>query len=469
VSGRDARDLALDVLIRVAAGAASDRSLDRVVRRHQPPDRDRALATELVYGTLRRRQSIDRELARHSRRPLAGLDPTVLEALRLGAYQWRYLTKVPDHAVVDSVVAAVKRRQPAAAGFVNAVLRAMLRDAGSSGRREAAGGTDDRGGATHDGSSGGRAADVPAPPTSVAELADRLDVPEWWAQRWAQRYGLEAAAAWFRPTLEPAPLALRPHPRVVAPEALAGRLAAAGVDIERSSLVPGAWRVVRGNPLRAAPPDAAGYALRGEAGQLVAALLPATPADVVLDACAGRGGKAIQIAEDSGARLLAACDLAEWRARSCAAAAAAAATPAVHPLVADLTKPAPFRRRFTAVLVDAPCSGLGTIRRRPELKWRNRPERLQRLAALQGRILSTSAEALRGGGALLYATCSTEPEENEGVVEALLADAPQLERRPVVLPGGCDPRLVGDDGYFRTYPLFPELDGFFAALLVKTE
>jgi 16S rRNA (cytosine967-C5)-methyltransferase len=121
------------------------------------------------------------------------------------------------------------------------------------------------------------------------------------------------------------------------------------------------------------------------------------------------------------------------------------------------------------VLVDAPCSGLGTVRRRPELKWRNHPERLQRLAGLQGQILSTSAEALRGGGALLYATCSTEPEENEGVVEALLAGAPQLERRPVVLPAGCDPRLVGDDGYFRTYPLFPELDGFFAALLVKTE
>jgi 16S rRNA (cytosine967-C5)-methyltransferase len=442
VSGRDARDLALDVLVRVAAGAASDRSLDRVLRRHQPPDRDRALATELVYGTLRRRQSLDRELARHSRRPLAGLDPTVLEALRLGAYQWRHLTKVPDHAVVDSVVAAVKRRQPAAAGFVNAVLRALLREA---------------------------AADVPASPASVAELADRLDVPEWWAQRWTQRYGLEVAAAWFRRTLEPAPLALRPHPRVAAPEELARRLAAAGVEIEQSSLVPGAWRVVRGNPLRVASPDAAGYALRGEAAQLVAALLPATPADVVLDACAGRGGKAIQIAEDSGARLLAACDLAEWRARSCAAAAAAAATPAVHPLVADLAAPAPFRRRFTAVLVDAPCSGLGTVRRRPELKWRNHPERLQRLAGLQGRILSTSAEALRGGGSLLYATCSTEPEENEGVVEALLAGAPQLERRPVVLPAGCDPRLVGDDGYFRTYPLFPELDGFFAALLVKTE
>jgi 16S rRNA (cytosine967-C5)-methyltransferase len=136
-------------------------------------------------------------------------------------------------------------------------------------------------------------------------------------------------------------------------------------------------------------------------------------------------------------------------------------------VVADLSMPPPFRRDFAAVLVDAPCSGLGTVRRRPELKWRNNPERLQRLARLQGAILDNAAGVLAPGGALLYVTCSTEPEENEKVVAGVVQRRDDLELRPVGLPAGVDEAFVGSDGFFRTYPHEPDLDGFFAALLVK--
>ena len=210
------------------------------------------------------------------------------------------------------------------------------------------------------------------------------------------------------------------------------------------------------------------FAVRGEASQLVAQLLPVAAGELVLDACAGRGGKALQLAAESGASGVVASDISPWRAAGCRREALAAGLPEVHPVVADLSRPAPFVVGFSAVLVDAPCSGLGTVRRRPELRWRNTPGRLDRLSGLQHAILSNATDLLLPGGRLLYATCSTEPEENEAVVEAVVAEHADLEIVPVGLPDGTDSALVGADGYFRTYPAAPELDGFFAALLVKT-
>ncbi len=443
LSPGDARQTALDVLLRVDRGTASDRALDRALRASALGRRDRALATELVYGVLRRRLSLDRRIAPHSRRPLAQLDVPVLEALRLGAYQLAHLDRVPPYAAVDATVNAVKAHARGAAGFVNAVLRTLLRErhAPAANGREAGGGE--------------------------ALSAAFADVPEWWAARWRQRYGDEVAGDWFASTLEPSPLVLRPHPRLV-PEDFLQRLAGEGIEIEAAPYAPGALRAVAGSPVASPLLREGAFALRGEASQLVAALLPIQPGDRVLDACAGRGGKTLQIAEDATPELIVGSDISPWRAAAARRDAIAARAPEIHHVVADLSVPAPFARSFSAVLVDAPCSGLGTIRRRPELKWRNDVERLRRLAELQRRILDHAADTLVPGGRLLYATCSTEPEENEDVVAAILDARPDLERRPVPLPPGTDARFVADDGYFRTYPLFDDLDGFFAALLAKT-
>ena len=440
----DARQTALHVLLRVDRGAPSDRALDRTLRVSGLDQRERGLATELVYGVLRRRLSLDERIGVHCKRSLVQLDTPVLEALRLGAYQVVYLDRVPSHAAVDATVNAVKPHARGAAGFVNAVLRALVREGNASddNRWEGA--------------------------TGEARFAAFADIPEWWAARWRRKYGDEVAADWFASTLEPTPLVLRPHP-YVAPEDLLERLAGEGVELEAGAYAPGALRAVAGNPAASPLLREGAFALRGEASQLVATLLPIQPSDRILDACAGRGGKTLQIAEDTVPEFLVASDISPWRVAAARREAIAARVPDIHHVVADVSVPTPFTGRFSAVLVDAPCSGLGTVRRRPELKWRNDVKRLQRLAELQRQILYHAADALAPGGQLLYSTCSTEPEENEEVVDAVLAARNDLARGPVPLPPGANEGFVANDGYFRTYPLFEDLDGFFAALLVKTK
>ena len=435
--------MALEVLLRVDEGAPSDRALDRALRRSRLDERDRRFATELVYGSLRRQATLDRLLAPHTRRPLDRLDPAVRIALRLAVYQCRFLDSVPDHAAVDAAVESIKLHRPAASGLVNGVLRAWLRSRNDQ----------------NDQSDQVDGARLP--------LAMRYDVPEWWASRWVQAYGAETAGRWLSRTLEAAPLVLRPHPRMLSLDDLRAGLASEGVETVRAEHAAGALRVEAGNPLATSFFKERAFSLRGEAGQIVPYLLHAEPGDRILDACTGRGGKAIQCAEDSGDVSVLAADLQPWRARACLQAARQAATPEVKVFAADLSRPLPTRASFDRILLDAPCSGLGTVRRRPEVKWRVEEADLRRLAALQRRILHHCADALAAGGMLLYVTCSTEREENEGVVEEVLAERPDLQRVPVGLTPDLDPLLVGEDGYFRTYPMFPDLEGFFAAAIER--
>ena len=432
----DARDTALDVLVRVEKGTASDRALDRALQQTRLERRDRALVTELVYGVLRRRSTLDAAIARHSRRSLDKLDFSVLAGLRIGVYQVLFLDRVPDHAAVDSAVEAVKARRPKAAGFVNGILRAFLRERGAPGPRD----------------------ELVDP-----DWATRLDVPRWWAERWRERYGDGQSEDWFAAALRPAPLVLRCHPRVVEKDQLIRELAAEGVEVEESGHAPGSLMVTAGNPVGSDMLAAGSFSLRSDAAQLVASLLSKDIWGRVLDACAGRGGKSIQIAEDTAADMVVAHDLSAWRLAACRQAARRAGTPEVLAVAGDLLRPGAFCTTFSAILVDAPCSGLGTVRRRPELKWRNDPQRLERLAELQRKILTNAAAVLADDGLLLYVTCSTEPEENEQVVEAVVDASPDLVAEAVDDQlGGA---FVGPDGYFRTYPGYPELDGFFAAAI----
>ncbi len=432
----DARHTALDVLVRVEQGAASDRALDRALQQRRLERRDRALATELVYGVLRRRATLDATIARHSRRPLEKLDFAVLAGLRLGVYQVLFLDRVPAHAAVDSAVEAVKARTPKAGGFVNGILRAFLRERSAQGSVER---LDER------------------------DWAARLDVPQWWAERWLDRYGEAPSEDWFAAALRPLPLVLRRHPRVVDKDQLVRELAAEGVEVEESGHAPGSLVVTAGNPVGSDLLAAGSFSLRSDASQLVASLLPADTSGRVLDACAGRGGKSIQVAEDTAADMVVAHDLSVWRLAACRAAARRAGTPEVRVVAGDLLQPGTFRTTFSTILVDAPCSGLGTVRRRPELKWRNDPQRLERLAELQRQLLTNAAALLADDGLLLYVTCSTEPEENERVVEAVVEATPDLVGEAV--DDHAAGAFVAADGYFRTYPEYPELDGFFAAVI----
>ncbi len=426
------RELALGVLAGVEHGGRSDRLLDTALGGSELGDRDRRLATEIVYGPLRRQATLDRTLERHCNQPLSRLEPVVRCALRLAAYQCAFLRSVPPHAAVFATVEAVKRRHRKAAGLVNGVMRAWLR----------AGAELDQG----DGS-----------------LAARLDVPPWLASRWIRRYGAATTEAWWRAALEPAPRALRVHPRVLSMPQAIEQLADAGVEAEPSSVVRHCVRVLSGS---LAGCDAVPQGLmtpRSEAGQLVTELLPAGNGWTI-DACAGRGGKSVQLAED-GARRVLALDIDPRSLVDARASASGAGTREVHPVCADLTATAPVYGEVDRILVDAPCSGLGTVRRHPEIKWRLDAGRLTGLARRQRQLLARGLETLRPGGFLLYVTCSTEKEENEAVVEAVLREHGGV--RNVGLEPGALAGAINADGRLRTYPMHTELDGFFAALLQR--
>ncbi len=431
-TGVASRRAALEVLVAVAGGARSDRSLDGVLRRSGPSDADRRLITEIVYGTLRRRRTLDRTLQPYCRTPWRRLDASTREALRMGAYQVGYLRSVPPHAAVHATVGALGPEQRGAAGMVNAVLRAWLRD----------------GGELHAGDGG---------------LADRLDLPPWLLERWVERYGSERATRWFEAALRPAPLTLRVHAGVIGGDEVVAALRAAGVEVEAAGWSSRVLRVVSGRPLALEAVRQGRLTLRGEAGQIVAALLPKGGARV-LDTCAGRGGKSVQLSEEHPDARVVAADRRPELLRRCARAGREAGVEGIRAVAADMAGFAPFRRRFDRILVDAPCSGVGTIRRHPEIRWRVRRARLRQLRTLQRRILTQAIDLLATGGRLLYTTCSTEPEENEQVVERILEVNPGVTLVPIRPPAGLE-HLVAGDGMFRTYPEEPELDGFFAAQL----
>ena len=208
--------------------------------------------------------------------------------------------------------------------------------------------------------------------------------------------------------------------------------------------------------------------VQDEASQLVGVMARATAGERVLDACAAPGGKTTAMAADMGDQgLLVASDVRPKRVRLLADAVASAGAQCVRVIQANAAQALPFADVFDLVLIDAPCSGLGTLRRDPDIKWRRSPEEFPALASLQLRILASAAAVVRTGGRILYSTCSSELEENDEVVEQFLAAHPPFRRSALQFPAA--PELVGPDGYFRTLPFRDGLEAFFAASLVKAE
>jgi len=345
--------------------------------------RDAGLASEIVLGALRVQAQLDFLIERLSGRAAARLDTEVRIALRMGVYQLRYLDRAPAHAAVGESVELVKRaRKRSATGFVNAVLRKVNRD-----------------------------------PVEWPDRATELSHPAWLLERWDRQYGAEAAAKIALAGLRP------PETYVRAP---AGP--PEGAEFEPAG-APGCYRLVSGS--------ARGLRIQDIGSQSIVPLLALREGQSFLDVSAAPGNKTAQALE-TGVRAVA-CDrrferLAPMRALGCDLA------------VADATEALPFRQRFDRILLDAPCSGTGTLARNPEIKWRLRPADLADLHRRQAAMLGNALERLAPGGRLVYSTCSLEREENEDVVEQAPARVERLWRR---LPGA-------DPG-----------DGFFAAVLTS--
>jgi 16S rRNA (cytosine967-C5)-methyltransferase len=416
-------------------------------RRALDDERDRALAAEIVTGTLRWQRQLDHLIAHFAKRSTDRMDEEVLTVLRLSLYQLLHLDRVPASAVVDDAVDLTRAaRKPSAAGFVNAILRSLLRQ-------------------RHRLPLPARP-DVRDPQAQLAYLGVTHSHPDWLVERWLTRYGFEATEAWVRFDNTTPGLTVRVNTlRATVDEAMRA-LAIDGVLTERTRYGPDALMVTEGNPLRR-PPDGLVF-VQDEASQLISLLVDPQSGERILDLCASPGGKTTAMAaamRDEG--LIVACDVRPRRTALLRDTVRASGARAVRVLQVDSQGPLPMRAALDRVLVDAPCSGLGTIRRDPDIRWRRRADELPGLADNQVRLLDRAAAVLRQGGRLVYATCSSEPEENEEVVDRFLAAHPDFE--PIDLRGEPLPAalhsLIDDRGMFRTLPFRDRLEAFFGAAL----
>lgn len=370
-----ARQAAFAALLSVDRGAWSAEAL--AAKSVQLDSRDAGLASDIVFGTLRRRGELDAAIEHYAKRAIGKLDPAVRIALEMGLYQIRFLDRVPPHAAVnDSVELARRAGKSSAAAFVNAVLRRAIRE-----------------------------------PLEIPETAS---TPSWLLDRWRKQFGTEVAAAISHASLLP-------------PERFIRVGNAAPPDGAEPTEISGCYCLKSGDP--------SGYRFQDIGSQAVVPLLDLHEGQRFLDLCAAPGNKTAQALETPVKAI--ACDLHQSRTRLLGSLK-------IPILTLDATKALPFATKFDRILVDAPCSGTGTLARNPEIKWQLKPEDIADLHSRQVSILRSALACLKPEGQLVYSTCSLEREENEEVVEAAGAKIISVLHR---LPG----REKGD--------------GFFAAVL----
>ncbi|MDY0000278.1 MAG: transcription antitermination factor NusB [Polyangia bacterium] len=448
----DGRRLALSLLEQVErtgirAAAALDKALDAAPGLPQP---ERALATELFYGVLRHQGRLDRALAAYAQggaRGLRKVHPMALRAMRLAAYQILVMDRIPSAAAVNSAVQSVRQaRQGHVSGFVNAVLRQL---------------------ASH--------GEPPLPdPRSdtLAFLVEAASLPFWLAEQLLLWFGPVTAVSLALSLLERPPTVLCANLLRGSRDLLARDLAALEVPAELCKHSPeGLTMTGSGDPRRLAYQlYAAGrFHVQDEASQLVAHLVGLEPGETLLDACSGRGGKLhhlCALCPDAG--LLLALDRNQGALRHLNERARRLSARHASPLRADLCAPLPLAPSmvFDAVLLDAPCSGLGVLRRHPESKLRLRLEDLADLSARQAALLDRLAPMVRFGGRLVYAVCTFSPAEGPEQVEAFLSRHPEFDLEPPPAGPVDWSKVLGSDGL--TVSLSPHrhgTDGFFMARL----
>jgi 16S rRNA (cytosine967-C5)-methyltransferase len=446
-----ARVAAYDILCAVSAGNTDLPTAIAFARASLHDDRDRALAAEIASGVQRWRAALDHLIVEFARRAIDRLDPEIVEILRLSAYQLLHLTRVPAAAVVDDAVDLTKRAgKRSASGFVNAVLRSISR----------------------------RRASLPLPPRPSAPtdrdaalkyMSVTLSHPRWLAERWLDRLGLDAAEAWMRFNNTAGSVTLRANRLQTTRDALLERLATDEIQVHPTAFAPDGLIVDEGHPLRGAGQEQGWFVVQDEASQLVTLLAGDRALPRVLDTCASPGGKTTALAAlMEGRGLLVACDVRERRVDLLRRTVAASGATNVRIVQADLLKPLPFAASFDCVLVDAPCSGLGTLRRDPDIRWRRREHDLPALAAAELTMLQHAAEQVAPGGRLVYATCSSEPEENEGVADAFLATTPGFTAlHASAATTRLAETLIDRRGHLRTQPDLHGLEAFFGAVFER--
>jgi 16S rRNA (cytosine967-C5)-methyltransferase len=307
---------------------------------------------------------------------------------------------------------------------------------------------------------------ISAVPDPLEKIAVDTSHPKWLIELWTRSFGLDEATALARANNLPAASSFRIVESRIAPEALLARLSSAGIEVASSRVAPGAFRVVRGERsgavLREMSADGLIY-MQDEASQLVAHVVAPLKGERVLDLCSAPGSKTTHIASlASDHALIISSDLYEHRLRLVRDACRRLGVQSVRTVLLDATDQIPFAdESFDRVLIDAPCSGTGTLRHNPEIRWRLKPDDIHELAAKQRAMLENIARVVRKGGRLVYSTCSVEREENEEVVMAFAGAHPEFK------PAQVSTSLLSDSGQTRTWPHREDTDGFFVAAFEK--
>jgi len=444
------RETALKVLCDInEKGAYTGIDLNRRLDARELRNIDTAFITELVYGCVKWRMTLDWVIEQFSSVKLKKISPWVMNILRLGVYQLLYMDKVPDSAACNESVKLSRRYgHDAASGFVNAVLRNVSRN--KTGIR------------------------YPDRESDIENyLAVRYSHPKWMVSEWLGRYGKEFTEALLKSNNEIPDFTVRANTLKTTPEELIKELERAGIEAVEGRYVPEAVIIRSPGPLPAMEAFRKGLLqVQDESSMLVSRILDPKPGELVLDVCAAPGGKASHIAQlmhDEGR--VVARDIREHRIRLVNEVKERLGIRIISAEVFDAeTFDEDYAEKADRVLVDAPCTGLGILRRKPDIKWTRKPEDIKNLAALQSRMLEVSSRYVKRGGVIAYSTCTVMKEENEDVVKGFLEKRDDFRAADIsaTVPAELQ-RPSLKDGYIRLFPNVEGVDGFFIAKLQRTQ
>ncbi|MEQ8974953.1 MAG: 16S rRNA (cytosine(967)-C(5))-methyltransferase [Coleofasciculus sp. C1-SOL-03] len=425
-------------------GAFTDIALDRVLRNATLNRPDRALLTDLVYGTTRHTRTLDALIDQLGKKKAHQQPPDLRFILHLGLYQLRYLQRIPPSAAVNTSVELAKANQlKGLAGVVNGVLRQYTRLNTNPQLNDP----------------------LQLPSHPIQRLGILYSFPDWMIELWLNQLGIqetEALCQWFN---QPPTIDLRINPLNASIDTVETAMQAAGVEVQCLPHLPQALRL-KGSTgsIQTLPRFNEGWwTIQDSSAQLVSHLLNPQPSDVIIDACAAPGGKTTHLAElmrDRGT--IWACDKAASRLKKVKANTQRLQLQSIQICPGDSRDFPQFTQKADAVLLDAPCSGLGTLHRRPDIRWRCTPARVQELSVLQSELLTQTATWVKPGGVLVYATCTLHPQENEAVIQAFLERHPHwcIDTPPPTLSAFSTPQ-----GWLKVLPHQHQMDGFFMVRL----
>lgn len=445
-----ARAMALEILYLVDhEDAYSNLALNSVLEKHRPEKQDRGFVTELVYGALRTRNTLDWVLGRFLKKPLTGLTPWIRNILRVGVYQLMFMDKVPVSAAVNESVNLAKRYgHKGTVGLVNGVLRNVARSL----------------------------SEIAYPDQEkdpVQHIAVKYSHPAWLVERWLKEFGFAETVELCRANNEIPPNAVRTNTLRISRDELKKRLEAEGIQVTEGRLAPETLLLEGFKSVGSIAAHREGlFLVQDESSTLVGHALKPAPGSLVIDACSAPGGKTTHLAQlmrNSGR--IVACDVHAHKLNLVRENVERLDITIIEPVLLDATR---LHEKFAGladyILVDAPCSGLGVLRRRPEIRWRKEPGQIAELRDLQLAILDSAARCLKPGGALVYSTCTVTEEENTGVVHEILRRRPELKAESLAdcLPGslaGTPGLETIPEGYVQFLPHRHGTDGFFISRL----